>query len=146
MISEEQRIRIEFARLASVIFSHEMRDDDRGAYWEAVLEPVWERLQVSWIVHGLPVRAEWEVVLRQALMPAESPSQWRAKRWRKKADKQAAREVQRVQAKRKRREEVSGQKEKKAEPNSRAFWQSQSFGPASPVRQIDPATYKLDED
>jgi hypothetical protein len=146
MLSDEQCIRIEFARLASVTFAHDMRDDDRRAYWEAVLEPVWSGLQVSWVVYGLPDRSEWETVLRQALVAADSPSQWRAKRWRKKADKQALKQVERIQAKRQRMEEVSGQKERKPEANTKAFWQSQSFGPASPVRKIDPSTYKPDKD
>lgn len=29
---------------------------------------------------------------------------------------------------------------KEAKVNSKAFWQSQTFGPASPVRKIDPLT------
>jgi hypothetical protein len=153
-LSDEQRIRIEFARLANVIFAHEMTDEDRRAYWEAVLEPVWSGLQVSWVVYGLPDRAEWDLVLRQALMPAESPSQWRARQpskkastlWRKAADKKAAKEVERIKARRRYVEDVLGQKERKPEANTKAFWQSQSFGPASPVRKIDPSTYKPDKD
>jgi hypothetical protein len=66
--------------------------------------------------------------------------------WRKKADKQAAKEVKRIQAKRRYVNEILGQKEKKHQANSRAFWQSQSFGPASPVRKIDPSTYEPDKD
>lgn len=37
---------------------------------------------------------------------------------------------------------VEPTKAKEYKPNSKAFWQGQSFGPASPVRKIDPATYK----
>lgn len=34
-------------------------------------------------------------------------------------------------------------KKKEFNANTRAFWQSQSSGPASPVTRIDPSTYKL---
>lgn len=153
-LSEGQKLRIEFDRLANAAFSHEMRGHDRSAYWDAVLEPVWRGLQAVWRVEGYPSGPALEIAVSDALRAIESPSQWRARQpskkagstWREKADKKAASEVKRIQAKRRYVNEVLGQKEKKAEPNSRAFWQSQSFGPASPVRKIDPATYKPDED
>jgi hypothetical protein len=152
--SEGQKLRLEFGRLADAAFGHEMMDHDRGVYWEMVLEPVWRGLQAVWRAEGYPSGPELENAIRDALGAVESPSQFRARQpprkakaaWREEADKKAAKEVKRLQAKRRYVNEVLGQKEKKAEPNSRAFWQSQSFGPASPVRQIDPATYKLDED
>lgn len=146
MLTEEQRIRMEFARQANLIFAHEMKDEDRKAYWDEVLEPIWDGLLVSWTVYGLPEPAEWQLVLRQAIMPAASPSQWRAKQWRQKADKKAAKTVKRIQKQREWRAEVLGEKEKKAQVNTKAFWQGQSFGAASPVRKIDPATYKPDKD
>lgn len=43
-------------------------------------------------------------------------------------------------------EAVEPVKVKDHKPNTKAFWQGQSFGPASPVRKIDPATYKPTKD
>lgn len=37
---------------------------------------------------------------------------------------------------------VESPKPKVFKSNTKAFWQGQSSGPASPVRRIDPATYK----
>lgn len=40
---------------------------------------------------------------------------------------------------------VEPTKPKEFKSNTKAFWQGQSFGPASPVRKVDPSSYKPDK-
>ena len=144
-MNDLQKFRIEFARVSNVVLSHEMKDDDRRSYWLEVLEPVWGSLKISWHMEdGIP-RDEWELVIRSALTDVRTPSQWRSARWRAGADRKAKRIVQDKEAARAKVEEKTGKKFKEAEVNTKAFWQGQSFGPASPVTRIDPSTYKLED-
>ena len=143
-MTDLQHFRIEFARVSNVMLSHEMRDADRRDYWRDVLEPAWEKLKLSWHVEeGIP-RDEWEAAIRSVLAEVRTPSQWRAVKWRKKADTKALRIVtHRKEARRKRQDD--GQKDRTFTATTKAFWQEQKFGPASPVRHIDPATYKIED-
>lgn len=144
MDTNEQAIRVEFARQANLIFSGSLRDEDRKAYWAEVLEPIWQRLLVEWAVFGLSARDGWETAIRHALVPALPPAEWRARKWKAKADKHAAAKVAALRAKRKRREEASGVRDREDRAYTRAFLQGQSFGAASPVVSIDPSTYNPD--
>ena len=89
MLDDLQKFRIEFARVSNVVLSHEMRDDDRRAYWLEILEPVWDNLKLSWHMEGGIPRDEWEAVVRSALVGVLTPAQWRSVSWRKKADAKA---------------------------------------------------------
>lgn len=144
MLDDLQKFRIEFARVSNVVLSHEMRDDDRRAYWLEVLEPVWDNLKLSWHMEdGIP-RDEWEAVVRSALVGVLTPAQWRSVRWRKKADAKALKFSERRKESRQKKQE-DGVKDNTHTVNTRAFWQEQSFGAASPVTKIDPSTYKLED-
>lgn len=145
MLSDLQFFRMEFARLCNVTLSHEMRDGDRRAYWEEVLEPAWLALERRWRSAGGLPRSSWETVVLDALSGALPPQEWRVIRSRKKATARALRIVNRKVAARRYVQEKTGVKFKAPAVNTKAFWQGQSFGAASPVTKIDPSTYNPDK-
>ena len=119
MLPEKNSYRIEFVRLCNAAFSPQMCDKDRRRYWTEVLEPVWGRLSEYWdLVKGLP-RDRWEATILKALKYAKPPAIWREDARQAKMKKSGYDRV-----------------------NTKAFWQRQTFGPASEVRRIDPSTYK----
>jgi hypothetical protein len=155
VLSAKSRFRIEFARLVNVKFSSQMVDADRSSYWDdakirarraywvEVIEPVWDNLSSSWDSCGPLPKADWESVVLDSLQPCKTPSQWRTERWRADADRKAKAIVKGRETARAKVEDKTGKKFKEAEVNTKAFWQGQSFGAASPVTKIDPSTYKL---
>ena len=130
MLSESQVRRMDFVRIANKVVGHALSDSNRKAYWEHVLEPIWRRLDRGWgSSDHFPYRSPqeaWEAAVRSALVYAAEPSGWRPPK--------AASPSQKKKEARERGEIV----------NTKAFWQGQSFGAASPVRKIDPSTYTPD--
>ena len=84
-------------------------------------------------------------VIHNAIAPCDSPSRWRFAKWRVNADRKALRIAQSKAANRLRIAEKTGDKVTKPVVNTKAFWQGQSFGPASEVRRIDPLTNEVVE-
>lgn len=129
---DAQARRLIFARLANKAVGHALADWNRTPYWKQVLDPIWERLDRAWDSSDyFPYRSPeeaWEAAVRAALVYAAEPSGWRPPK--------AASPSQKKKEAREKGEVV----------NTKAFWQGQSFGAASPVRKIDPATYKPDKD
>ncbi len=140
-----QLFSMEFARLCNVTFSHEMRDRDRRAYWEEVLEPAYFAAEDLWYPAGSLPRESWEAVILGVLAGVQSPSQWRAANRHRLAAEKALRIVNRKAAARRYIQEKTGVKFKDPAVNTKAFWQGQSFGAASEVRRIDPSTYKIED-
>ena len=122
--------RLEFVRIANSLLGYALNDSNRKGYWQDVLEPVYCRLSKGWKSRvrspDLAAGRQWEVAVMDALSRVPSPQLWRKPKSRYEQKKEDALKGQLV--------------------NTKAFWQGQSFGPASPVRKIDPATYKPTKD
>jgi hypothetical protein len=155
-LSAREHFRIELARLVNVTFSAEMLDDDRRDYWLEVVEPAWDGLATFWDEVAPVPKEEWQPIILGALVACASPSQWRAPRLaaakaladaKVKAKAEEARKRAQEFREKSRSEwmEKHGYEEKEVTVNTKAFWQAQSFGPASEVRRIDPSTGKVVE-
>jgi hypothetical protein len=136
--------RVEFARLVNVTFSSEMVDNDRRAYWLEVIEPIWDGLAKSWDASGPVSELDWQPIIFNALAPCVGPAQWHLPRIaaQKKAKAEKARKNAQDFREKSKAEwmQKNGYEEAKPVVNTKAFWQGQSFGPASEVRRIDPLT------
>ncbi len=126
----KKELRHRFECICNKVLGNVIVGDVRQSYWNSVLEPIWLE-----VVAASAPKHEWDRLIASLLVKAKPVAQWRAESNRQMvADGGNKLWHNRIEGK--------GILPPPPGPDLLA---GQSFGPASMVRHIDPATYKIED-